>query len=158
MVVELRFASAVDVYTLRVDGDVVVDRGFDEDWDGFNIAAGSLVWEVLQAATDETLPAFLTIPKVKSRLASFSATDVLAAIVARRTGKDAEREPLRTAEYRQFRMAKPEVLGELPPDDPMITFWARTNTLSPTICVCQVANGANAGARRAAPVRRLKQA
>jgi hypothetical protein len=47
-VVELRFASAVDVYTLRVDDGVVVARGFDEDWDGLNIAAGSLVWAVLQ--------------------------------------------------------------------------------------------------------------
>jgi hypothetical protein len=49
LVVELRFASAVDVYTLRVDDGVVVARGFDEDWDGLNIAAGSLVWAVLQA-------------------------------------------------------------------------------------------------------------
>ena len=49
LVVELRFASSVDVYTYRVDGGVVVERGFDEDWDGFNVAAGSMVWEVLQA-------------------------------------------------------------------------------------------------------------
>lgn len=84
------------------------------------------VWDVLQAVTvPETIAAFLTIPKVKLAVGAYAPADIMAAIEARRSGKLAAREPLRTAEYRQFRMAPDEVLGELPPDEPSVTFWVR---------------------------------
>lgn len=50
LVLELRFVSTVDIYTLHLDrGHVTITRTRDTDWDCLNIAAGSLVWEVLQA-------------------------------------------------------------------------------------------------------------
>jgi len=50
LVLELRFVSTIDVYTFHLDhGHVTITRTRDDDWDAINIAAGSLVWEVLQA-------------------------------------------------------------------------------------------------------------
>lgn len=49
-VLEVRFVAATDVFTIAVDGgEARVSRGFDDDWDGLNVIAGSLLWEVLQA-------------------------------------------------------------------------------------------------------------
>jgi hypothetical protein len=49
LALELRFATTVDTYTLHVDHSVRITRDLDPDWDALNIAAGSLVWEVLHA-------------------------------------------------------------------------------------------------------------
>jgi hypothetical protein len=50
LVLELRFTAAVDAYTLTTGrGEVAVARGFDDDWDALNIAAGSFFWQVLHA-------------------------------------------------------------------------------------------------------------
>jgi hypothetical protein len=49
LVLELRFAGCTDLYTLHLDGAVTVSRALDDDWDALNIAAGSLVWQVLHA-------------------------------------------------------------------------------------------------------------
>ncbi len=49
-VLEVRFVAATDVFTLAVDGgEARVSRGFDDDWDGLNVIAGSQLWQVLQA-------------------------------------------------------------------------------------------------------------
>lgn len=81
-------------------------------------------WDVLQAATKDTLPVFLTVPKVSARLKAFTPEDILAAIEARRRGVPVAREPLRTAEFRQLVDAPVEQPGELP--DPEDEFFART--------------------------------
>jgi hypothetical protein len=60
------------------------------------------VWDVMQAATAEAVAAFRAIPKVKTALAGRSDEDVLAAVARRKKGAAAEREAIRTAEYRQF--------------------------------------------------------
>lgn len=81
------------------------------------------VWDILIATTKETLPSFLTIPKVKDAVGKYAHQDTLAAIERRRAGARAAREPLRTAEYRQFLGSQAEVGGEQPAtDDP---FFAR---------------------------------
>lgn len=50
LVLELRFVTAVDIYTLHLDrGAVATSRAHAPDWDLYNVAAGSLVWEVLTA-------------------------------------------------------------------------------------------------------------
>lgn len=81
------------------------------------------VWDVLMAATPETIAVFRGIPKVQNALAGYSEAEVLAAIERRKKGQRAAREPLRTAEFRQFIASKIEVPGELPPEDE--TFFAR---------------------------------
>jgi hypothetical protein len=81
-------------------------------------------WDVLQAATRDTLPAFLTIPKVAQQLGNFTPDDILGAIDARRRGVPVAREPLRTAEFRQLVDAPIEEPGELPA--PGEDFFART--------------------------------
>ena len=83
----------------------------------------SAVWDVLQAATPATLAVLRGVPKVQTALAGFGDDDVLAAIARRKKGGSVAREPIRTAEYRQFLGSKKEVVGELPPED--ATFWAR---------------------------------
>lgn len=72
-------------------------------------------WDILQAATDATLPAFRHIPKVQEALGSASDADVLDVINQIRLGGPVTREPLRTAEYRQFVAVEKEKAGELPP-------------------------------------------
>jgi hypothetical protein len=50
LALEVRFAAAVDAYTLTVQrASVAVARGLDDDWDGLNVVAGSPLWEVLKA-------------------------------------------------------------------------------------------------------------
>lgn len=47
-VLELRFVAATDVYTLTIaGGEATVRRGFDDAWDGLNVVAGSMTWEVI---------------------------------------------------------------------------------------------------------------
>jgi hypothetical protein len=81
------------------------------------------VWDVLVVASAESLREFRRIPKVGAALSELSDADVLAAIDLRKKGHKGAREPLRTAEFRQFMSSKPEVLGELPPEDE--PFFAR---------------------------------
>lgn len=81
------------------------------------------VWDILKAATRETLPAFRTIDKVAVALGDHGDAEVLAAVEAIRDGAPAAQEPLRTAEFRQFVSQKPESKGELPPSDDL--FFAR---------------------------------
>lgn len=80
-------------------------------------------WQILQAATKDTLPSFREIPAVHAAIGTFADEDVLAAVEARKSGVPAVREPLRTAEYRQFLDAPVERPGELPPRD--ADFFAR---------------------------------
>ncbi len=81
------------------------------------------VWDVLAAATAATLPAFRSIPKVQSALQGHADEQVLAVVRAVRDGTPAKREPLRTAEFRQFVASPAEQPGDLP--DPDATFFAR---------------------------------
>lgn len=71
------------------------------------------VWDVLAAASPETLPAFRTIPKIAAALDGWSDAQVLAAIETVRRGEPARVEPLRTAEARRLREAPAERPGEL---------------------------------------------
>jgi hypothetical protein len=71
-------------------------------------------WDMLKVATAETLPAFLTVPKVKATLGAYKLSDILAAIGRLHRGAAAPRLPLRTAEFMQLVNAKPENPGELP--------------------------------------------
>jgi hypothetical protein len=80
-------------------------------------------WDVLKAATKETLPAFRTIPKIQVGLVSYADADVLGAVKSITEGKPAAQEPLRTAEFRQLVASDDESPGELPP--PNETYFAR---------------------------------
>jgi hypothetical protein len=83
-------------------------------------------WDVLVAATPETLSAFRQIPKVRAALAGHDDSAVLEAIAAVKSGRPTPRLPLRTAEYQQLTAAPQERPGELPaPDD---RFFAREVT------------------------------
>jgi len=84
------------------------------------------VWDVLKAATKDTLPAFRSIPKVQIALAAHADEDVLRVVRAILQGASATREPLRTAEFRQLVASKPEAPGDLPPDG--VPFFARAVT------------------------------
>ncbi len=75
----------------------------------------SEVWDVLKAATPETLSVFRTIPKVLAAIEGFADADVLAAVETRRLGTTAAREPLRSAEFRQFVSQPDEIPGQGPP-------------------------------------------
>jgi hypothetical protein len=81
-------------------------------------------WDVLQAATSETLGAFRAIPKVKLALAEYTDEQVLKAVQAVRMNLPVERKPIRTAEFEQLIDAKPEALGDLPRAED--AFYART--------------------------------
>jgi hypothetical protein len=75
----------------------------------------SQVWDVLQAATAETIATFRTIPKVKAALDGHDDSEVLAAIRARKERTPVARERLRTAEFNQLVSQPFEKPGELPP-------------------------------------------
>lgn len=82
------------------------------------------VWDVLQAATAETLAPFRGIPKVKDALDGYADEQVLDAVAAVKSGAPVDQGPLRTAEYIQLVNQPSESPGELPgPDD---LFFART--------------------------------
>ncbi len=71
------------------------------------------VWNVLQVATPETLPAFRVIPDVRKALEGWSDAEVLESVAARRAGAPIDHGPVRTAEFRQFVNAPDEVPGRL---------------------------------------------
>ncbi len=82
------------------------------------------VWDVVQAATAETLASFRVIPKVKAALDGYTDEQVLDAVAAVKSGAPVDQGPLRSAEYIQLVNQPPESPGELPgPDD---LFFART--------------------------------
>jgi len=81
------------------------------------------LWGTLQAASAQTLPAFRTIPEVKTALTGYADDEVLAIVDAIKANKSVPREPLRTAEFKQFISSVKEQKGELPPR--AIPFWAR---------------------------------
>lgn len=72
------------------------------------------VWDVLQEATPEDLPALRKVPKVRNALAGWPDADVMAVVEAVRSGEPAPQEPLRTAEFRQLTAQPLEIPGELP--------------------------------------------
>ncbi|RYZ41577.1 MAG: DUF1998 domain-containing protein [Myxococcaceae bacterium] len=81
-------------------------------------------WNVLQAATAETLPAFRTIPNVRAALDTASDAEVLEAITSERNRKPEEVPEIRTAEWHQFLSQPQEKPGEMPKDRTE-AFWAR---------------------------------
>lgn len=83
------------------------------------------VWDVLQAATEETLGAFLAIPKVDHAVKGYSNSEVLAAVEDIKAGTGVEPGPLRTEEYIQFMNQPVESPGDLPGADDL--FFARTH-------------------------------
>ncbi|MGE3752774.1 MAG: DrmB family protein [Planctomycetota bacterium] len=83
-------------------------------------------WDVLQAATAATLPAFRTIARVQVALEKYPDNQqVLRVIEAKRDNVPAPRLPLRTAEFLQFNAQPPEVPGVLPPA--RVPFYARSH-------------------------------
>ncbi|MBL8912022.1 MAG: DUF1998 domain-containing protein [Archangium sp.] len=81
-------------------------------------------WKILEHATADTLPAFLTVPDVRTAVGSASVHEVLEAIAEERTAKVEESPELRTAEWLQFMSCPLERPGELPVDRKDF-FWAR---------------------------------
>jgi hypothetical protein len=73
-----------------------------------------MIWDVLQAATAETLAAFRAIPKVKAALEKYPDEQVLKAVQAVKQNLAVERKPIRTAEFEQLISASPEAPGDLP--------------------------------------------
>ena len=82
------------------------------------------IWDVLASATDQTLPAFRSIPKVKAAVGAFDDASVLAVVEALRDGRAVARAPIRSAEYQQFMAQKEERPGELA--GARDTFFARS--------------------------------
>jgi hypothetical protein len=72
------------------------------------------VWDVVAAATEQTLAAFRTIPKVAAALGAYSDAQVFATIAARKAGSALAGLPLRSAEFQQFLSAPDESLGDRP--------------------------------------------
>jgi hypothetical protein len=87
------------------------------------------VWDVLKNATTATLQVFRSIDKVQAAIGRFADMDVMAAVDSLKAGKEAPREPIRTAEFVQFLGAKAEQPGDLPQQDEV--FFARTARPSP---------------------------
>ncbi len=71
-------------------------------------------WATLQAATDVSLPAFRTIPDIGRALDGWDDDTVLRAVQAKIAGAATAREPLRTAEFKQFVAQPVEEPGERP--------------------------------------------
>jgi hypothetical protein len=82
-------------------------------------------WDVLQAATSETLGAFRAIPKVKVVLESYTDGQVLKAVQAVTQNFPVERKPISTAEFEQLTSAPAEAPGDLPRAED--SFYARTH-------------------------------
>ena len=75
------------------------------------------VWNIVQVATSETLPAFRMIPDVRRALEGWSDAEVLDAVAVRRTGAPIDQGPVRTAEFRQFVAADEELPGTIAPQE-----------------------------------------
>lgn len=82
-----------------------------------------LHWDILKAASAETLPAFRTIEKVRVSLAGYDDASVLAVVGELRGGGERTWEPLRTAEFKTFLEQEYEKPGDLPGQDER--FYAR---------------------------------
>lgn len=87
-------------------------------------------WEVLKAATPETLPVFRTIEMVQRAVGEASDADVMAAITAEREGRAEATPDIRTAEWLKFLSEPLEAPGEMPLDRED-DFWARRVALPP---------------------------
>lgn len=91
------------------------------------IAAVKTVWDVLEAATRETLVVLKTIPKVKQALAAYDDEEVWRAVTDVRENRDEALPELRTAEFEHFMRQPAEVAGEMPSSDRRKeAFWARS--------------------------------
>ena len=82
-------------------------------------------WDVLQAATRETLGAFRAILKVKVTLEKYTDEQVLKAVQAVKQNLPVETKPIRTAEFEQLIDARAEAPGDLPRAED--SFYARTS-------------------------------
>ena len=71
-------------------------------------------WGILQAATEQTLPAFRHIPAVQAALGGMTDAEVLRAVLDIRLGVKLEPEPLREAEFKEFMRQPEEKAGDLP--------------------------------------------
>lgn len=89
-------------------------------------AAVQSVWDVLESATDDDLPALRRVKKVTDALRGLNASDaeVLDAIGQIRRNDAPAREAIRTEEFLQLSTAPPETPGELPP--PGAEFFVRS--------------------------------
>ena len=103
-------------------------------------------WSTLQVANEQTLAAFRTVPDIGRALEGWSDAEVLAAVAARRGDRQAEREPLRTAEFKQLVSSPMEKPGERPP--PEAEFFARQ---------CQPEDGLPNGVRRLVVIPKLRE-
>ncbi|HXV60098.1 MAG TPA: DUF1998 domain-containing protein [Vicinamibacteria bacterium] len=81
-------------------------------------------WDVLQAATRETITAFRAIPKVKAAVEGYTDEQVLKAVQAVKQDLPVARKPIRTAEFEQLIDSKPEAPGDLPRAED--AFYARS--------------------------------
>jgi hypothetical protein len=81
-------------------------------------------WDVLQAATRETLGAFRAIPKVRAALEKYTDEQVLKAVQAVKHNLPVDRKPIRTAEFEQVTSAPAEAPGDLPRAED--SFYARS--------------------------------
>lgn len=106
------------------------------------------VWDVLQAATEESLKYLRAVPKVAQALGEVTDAEVWSAVVDIRENKKEASVELRTAEFVQFTAQPEEKPGELPPDDPAVRFWARRVTPP---------SGLPKGVRRLVLARRLRE-
>lgn len=82
------------------------------------------VWNILQAATDATLPTFRTIPDVQRALGTATDSEVLAGIAAERERKPEVVPEIRTAEWLTLLAQPLEKPGEMP-SDRSEDLWAR---------------------------------
>jgi len=71
-------------------------------------------WGTLQIATAETLPVLRQIPKIAVALEGRADAQILIAIEDFRQKRELPRDPLRTAEFKQFITVAPERTGDLP--------------------------------------------
>ena len=81
------------------------------------------VWKVVEHATAETLSTFRQLPHIGGPLEKYNDERVLEGVKIIKFGQTGAREPLRTAEFKQFMAQPPEVPGELPDRDD--DFFAR---------------------------------
>jgi len=81
------------------------------------------VWDVAQAATNESWAALKTIPKVADALGEFDDEEVLACVARVTDGRRPERDPIRTAEFKQLVSQPLERPGDIPDDE--VHFFAR---------------------------------
>lgn len=106
-------------------GQVVSALSIPEKRHGLRAAVQS-VWDVLESASEDDLPALRRVKKVADALRGVHASDdeVLEVVDQIRKNQVPAREPIRTEEFLQLSTAPPEIEGELPP--PGAEFFARS--------------------------------